>query len=165
MLSLPYDATSASSSRPASRTHSIRHDRKAEPRQHRVIPPLMTVKRCAAWLTRRSLIATLQSPFSPVLPGQQRQRAHTALVTSSQIAVPPGALTPDGTSDQSYEGGQAPWNPTVPSGHHTWAELLRLVGSVRRLEFDRNLPPSEAMGRIRDAFHDYDQQGYAGTAH
>jgi hypothetical protein len=45
---------------------------------------------------------------------------------------------------------------TVPSGHHTWAELLRLVGAVRRLAFDRTLPPPEALGRIRDAFHDYD---------
>jgi hypothetical protein len=49
--------------------------------------------------------------------------------------------------------------------HHTrpggngWAELLTLVGSVRRLAFDRTLPPSEALGRIRDAYHDYDQQG------
>jgi hypothetical protein len=25
--------------------------------------------------------------------------------------------------------------------------------------FDRTLPPSEALGRIRDAFQDYDQQG------
>jgi hypothetical protein len=45
---------------------------------------------------------------------------------------------------------------TVPSGHHTWAELLALVGAVRRLAFDRTLPPPEALGRIRDAFHDYD---------
>ncbi|HET6753002.1 MAG TPA: hypothetical protein VFH23_03500 [Jiangellaceae bacterium] len=36
------------------------------------------------------------------------------------------------------------------------AELLRLVGAVRRLAFDRTLPPSEALGRIRDAYHDYD---------
>jgi hypothetical protein len=35
--------------------------------------------------------------------------------------------------------------------------LLRLVGAVRQLAFDRNLPPSEALGRIRDAFRDYDQ--------
>ena len=48
---------------------------------------------------------------------------------------------------------------TVPSGHHTWAELLRLVGAVRRLAFDRTLPPSEALGRIRDAFGDYDEGG------
>jgi hypothetical protein len=27
---------------------------------------------------------------------------------------------------------------------------------VRRLAFDRTLPPSEALGRIRDAYHDYD---------
>ena len=50
---------------------------------------------------------------------------------------------------------------TVPSGHHTCVELLRLVGAVRRLAFDRNLPPSEALGQIRDAFHDYDNQGGA----
>jgi hypothetical protein len=48
---------------------------------------------------------------------------------------------------------------TVPSGHHTWAELLRLAGTVRRLAFDSSLPPTEAMGRIRDAFQDYDRQG------
>jgi hypothetical protein len=36
------------------------------------------------------------------------------------------------------------------------AELLRLVGVVRRLAFDRTLPASEALGRIRDAFADYD---------
>jgi hypothetical protein len=50
---------------------------------------------------------------------------------------------------------------TVPSGHHTWAELLTLVGAVRRLAFDRNLPPSEALGRIRDQFRSYDEGGIA----
>jgi hypothetical protein len=30
---------------------------------------------------------------------------------------------------------------------------------LRRLAFDRNLPASEAMARIRDAFHHYDHQG------
>jgi hypothetical protein len=48
---------------------------------------------------------------------------------------------------------------TVPSRRHTWAELLRLVGAVRRLAFDTSLPATEAMGRIRDAFADYDQGG------
>jgi hypothetical protein len=47
----------------------------------------------------------------------------------------------------------------VPSGHHTWAQLLTLVGAVRRLAFDHTLPAPEALGRIRDAFTDYDQQG------
>ena len=40
-----------------------------------------------------------------------------------------------------------------------WADLLALVGVVRRLAFDSSLPPLEAMGRIRDAFHDYDEGG------
>jgi hypothetical protein len=43
--------------------------------------------------------------------------------------------------------------PPEPSGI---AELLRLVGAVRRLAFDRSLPPPEALGRIRDAFCEYD---------
>ena len=30
------------------------------------------------------------------------------------------------------------------------------VQSAGRLAFDRTLPPTEALGRIRDAFHDYD---------
>jgi hypothetical protein len=30
---------------------------------------------------------------------------------------------------------------------------------VRRLAFDRTLPAAEAMGRIRDAYHDYDKLG------
>ena len=42
---------------------------------------------------------------------------------------------------------------------YTWADLLRLVGAVRRLAFDTSLPPPEALGRIRDAYRDYDQQG------
>jgi hypothetical protein len=49
--------------------------------------------------------------------------------------------------------------PPREPGRHGWAELLRLVGAVRRLAFARNLPPAEALGRIRDAFHDYDEGG------
>ena len=37
-----------------------------------------------------------------------------------------------------------------PEPRHGIAELLRLVGTVRWLAFDRILPPSEALGRIRD---------------
>jgi len=46
---------------------------------------------------------------------------------------------------------------TVPSGHHTWAELLRLVDAVRRIAHDRTIEPDDALRRIRDAFQDYDQ--------
>ena len=52
--------------------------------------------------------------------------------------------------------------PPHESGRHGWAELLRLVDTVRRLAFSGNLPPAEALGRIRDAFHDYDHQGAVG---
>jgi hypothetical protein len=37
--------------------------------------------------------------------------------------------------------------------------LLTLVGAVRRLAFDRTLPPSEALGRIRDHIRSYDEGG------
>ncbi len=47
--------------------------------------------------------------------------------------------------------------PPLEPGHHTWAELLRLTTAVRRLAFDTSLPPAEALGRIRDAFQDYDK--------
>jgi hypothetical protein len=45
-----------------------------------------------------------------------------------------------------------------PERRHSIADLLRLVSAVRRIAHDRSLPPSEALGRIRDAFHDYDHQ-------
>ena len=49
-----------------------------------------------------------------------------------------------------------PPRPILIPAATPWAELLRLVGAVRRLAFDRTLPPSKALGRIRDAFADYD---------
>jgi hypothetical protein len=41
-------------------------------------------------------------------------------------------------------------------GRHGWADLLRLVGDVRRLAYDRSLAPDDAMRRIRDRFGVYD---------
>jgi hypothetical protein len=40
-------------------------------------------------------------------------------------------------------------------GRHCWAELLRLVGDVRKLAYDRSLAPDDAMRRIRDRFGVY----------
>jgi hypothetical protein len=74
-------------------------------------------------------------------------------------------LTPTsgpGTATHSPAGTSTGTEPAVsysippPEHPHTWAELLTLVGAVRRIAFDRTLPPSEALGRIRDAFQDYD---------
>ena len=44
--------------------------------------------------------------------------------------------------------------PPDPSRHGI-AELLTLVTAIRRLAFG-TLPPIEALGRIRDAFREYD---------
>jgi len=45
--------------------------------------------------------------------------------------------------------------PPADPGRHGIAELLTLVGEIRRLAFG-NLPPIEALGRIRDAIREYD---------
>ena len=44
--------------------------------------------------------------------------------------------------------------PTDPSRHGI-ADLLALVGEIRRLAFG-TLPPIEALGRIRDLYREYD---------
>ena len=44
-----------------------------------------------------------------------------------------------------------------PEHPHTWAELLTLVGAVRRIAYDVTLEAAEAMRRIRDAFAKYDE--------
>jgi hypothetical protein len=47
--------------------------------------------------------------------------------------------------------------PIMPEpGRYGWNELLTLVGAVRRLAHDHTLSPVEALGRIRDAFAQYD---------
>jgi hypothetical protein len=47
-------------------------------------------------------------------------------------------------------------NSIPPPDHRRGiAELLTLVTEIRRLAFG-TLPPIEALGRIRDAFHEYD---------
>jgi hypothetical protein len=46
--------------------------------------------------------------------------------------------------------------PILPAHQHTWAELLRLVGAIRRITFDVTLAADDQMRRIRDAFTDYD---------
>jgi hypothetical protein len=62
---------------------------------HASYRPPMTVKGCAASLTRRSLIVILQSPFSPVLPrttGDREKilgRQHLPARDPYPIAAPP----------------------------------------------------------------------------
>ena len=46
--------------------------------------------------------------------------------------------------------------PPQEPGRHGWADLLSLVGDVRRLAYDRSLEPDNAMRLIRDRFGEYD---------
>jgi hypothetical protein len=46
--------------------------------------------------------------------------------------------------------------PPPEPGRHGIAELLALVGSVRRLAYARSLAPDDAMRRIRDTLGEYD---------
>jgi hypothetical protein len=41
-------------------------------------------------------------------------------------------------------------------GRHGWVELLRLVGDLRRLAYDRSLDDADRARRIRDRFGEYD---------
>jgi hypothetical protein len=45
--------------------------------------------------------------------------------------------------------------PPPDPGRHGITELLTLVTAIRRLAFG-TLSPIEALGRIRDAFHEYE---------
>jgi hypothetical protein len=45
---------------------------------------------------------------------------------------------------------------TSEPGRHGIADVLRLMSAVRRIAHDRTLPASEALGRIRDRFGEYD---------
>jgi hypothetical protein len=45
--------------------------------------------------------------------------------------------------------------PTEPARHGI-AELLRLVGAVRRIAYDVTLEAGDAMRRIRDLYAEYD---------
>jgi hypothetical protein len=52
--------------------------------------------------------------------------------------------------------------PTFPPpepGRHSWADLLILVGAIRRLAFlpSWQMDCDEQMRQIRDLFHDFDQ--------
>lgn len=44
----------------------------------------------------------------------------------------------------------------VPTTPEPWANLLRLVGDLRRLAYDRSLDDADRARRIRDQFGVYD---------
>ena len=46
--------------------------------------------------------------------------------------------------------------PPQEPGRHGWAELLALVGDLRRLAYDRSLDDADCARRIRDRFGVYD---------
>jgi hypothetical protein len=96
------------------------------------------------------------APCEPLRPC--RPRGMTPPKTGPPGAAPtPSSRRPHGTDNREVDTVSTTLPPHEP-GRHGWAELLTLVGAVRRLAFDRSLPPPEALGRIRDAFTDYDQQ-------
>ena len=44
-----------------------------------------------------------------------------------------------------------------PAPRHSIADLLTLVGAIRRIAYDVTLEAGDAMRRIRDSFADYDR--------
>jgi hypothetical protein len=66
----------------------------------------------------------------------------------------------DTTSTKAHERSTArvQYLPTARApGRHSWAELFTLVGAIRRIASDRDPAAVEAMGRIRDAFAEYEE--------
>ena len=64
---------------------------------------------------------------------------------------------------QAPDGTSTGWSPAVDNtllttgAHpHSIAELLTLVGAIRRIAYDITLEAGDAMRRIRDAFAEYD---------
>ena len=51
---------------------------------------------------------------------------------------------------------------TVPSGHHAWPNCCAWSALSAGWRSTAPCQPPEALGRIRDAFHDYDQGGIGG---
>jgi hypothetical protein len=47
--------------------------------------------------------------------------------------------------------------PSTGPGHHGWADLLTLVGAIRRIAYDITLEADDAMRRIRDLYRAYDE--------
>jgi hypothetical protein len=43
-----------------------------------------------------------------------------------------------------------------PEPRHTLADLLTLVGAIRRIAYDFSMEPDDQMRRIRDLFLEYD---------
>jgi hypothetical protein len=54
--------------------------------------------------------------------------------------------------------------PPPQPKRHGIAELLTLVGDIRRVADDRTMPPDDQMRRIRDLFHEYDHPEAADDA-
>jgi hypothetical protein len=53
--------------------------------------------------------------------------------------------------------------PTFPPpepARHSCTDLLAVIGGIRRIAFDRSVPPIEAMGQIRDEFRVYDGESF-----
>ena len=71
----------------------------------------------------------------------------------------PGATTHSsaGTSTGMEPAVSTTFPPPDPD-RHGWAELLTLVGAIRRLAYSQVLAPDDALRRIRDAFADYDNR-------
>ena len=51
-----------------------------------------------------------------------------------------------------------PYSIPPPERPHTWAELLVLVGAIRRVAYDITLEADDALRRIRDLSADYDRR-------
>jgi hypothetical protein len=75
-------------------------------------------------------------------------------VIGTRLAIAaPATHDPHGRDLDGMEPAVSTTFPPPEPGRHGIAELLTLVGEIRAFG---NLPPIEALGRIRDLYHEYD---------
>ena len=78
----------------------------------------------------------------------------------TQYSVPPAIASGGRDLDEGSreEHRRVRYLPTARApGRHSWAELFTLIGAIRRIASDRDPAAVEAMGRIRDAFAEYEE--------
>jgi hypothetical protein len=91
--------------------------------------------------------------------GQSRERRGEVIGSVDPVAQRSRReeRTHDGTSTKAHERSPAVSYSIPPPEHpHTWAELLTLVGAIRRIAYDVTLEAGDALRRIRDLYADYD---------
>ena len=121
-----------------------------KPRTRRQRPPLTSST--GLWPT----VLTLCCP----LGGDEKCHTESQALPVRNTAVTPAIASGGRDLDEGSreEHRRVQYLPTARApGRQSWAELFTLVGAISRIASDRDPAAVEAMGRIRDAFAEYEE--------